>query len=410
MKRSLENNFQQMTVRPPHRGSGRALLLLSLIMGLIGGMIGTIIVESLPPETQKSLGIKGLTQKVQELTSTEKVTVEESSAVIDVAKEVSPAVVSIIFTKDVEVLPFGFEFFGDIQQKIEQKGGGSGFIITSDGLIVTNKHVVADARADYTVFTSDGRSFKAEILAKDPIADLAIVKIEASGLSIVELGDSDALEIGQRIVAIGNALGEFQNTVTVGVVSAKGRSLVASDLAAGTTEALEDLIQTDAAINTGNSGGPLVNLKGQVVGINTATAAKGTAEGIGFAIPINIAKQAIKSFQKSGHIQRPFLGVNTLMLTKELAERNNLSVSQGALVVSDPERGIAGVLKGSPADRAGIKVNDIIVKIQGEQITENKSIVSILRKYQPGDEIELEVLRDNETLHLKAKLAERPTK
>lgn len=365
---------------------------------------------SLPAGLQKALGIRQLSEKVQELTSTEKVTVEESSAVIDVVKKVSPAVVSIIFTKDIEIPGFGFEFFEGLQEKIEQKGGGSGFIITSDGLIVTNKHVVADEKVEYTVFTSDGRNFKAEVLAKDPIGDLAILKIPATGLPVVELGDSDALEIGQRVIAIGNALGEFQNTVTAGVVSAKGRSLVASDIEGGQREALEDLIQTDAAINSGNSGGPLVNLRGQVIGINAATAAKGAAEGIGFAIPINVAKGAIKSFQKEGKIKRPFLGVNTLMLTKEIAERNNLPVSQGALVVGDPESGIPGVLKGSPAAQAGIKEKDIITKVNGEAITENKSLLAILRKYQPGDEVELEILRDKETIKVKVTLAERPTK
>src|SRR3990167_6977380 len=254
-------------------------LFLSLLMGAVGAVGGILLVTDTSLGTKLGLVNNGGTVDLG-FGKTEKFVLEESSKVSDTADHVSPAVVSISSTRN------AVDFFG---RQFQQEGGGTGFIITSDGLIVTNKHVVSDENATYTVFTSDGKEFEAKILAHDPLNDLAVVKIEATGLPVVELGDSDQIKVGQFVVAIGNALGEFSNTVTLGVISAKDRQITAGG--GGIAESLSGLLQTDAAINPGNSGGPLVNLAGQVVGINTAIA--GNAESIGFAIPINVVKKEI---------------------------------------------------------------------------------------------------------------------
>jgi len=272
-----------------------------------------------------------------------------------------------------------------------------------DGLILTNKHVVIDPEASYTVVLSDGRNFPGDVLARDPFLDLAVIKIQANSLPVVELGDSDKLSVGQWVIAIGNALGEFRNTVTVGVISAKERTIEASG--GGITEQLEGLIQTDAAINQGNSGGPLINLKGQVVGVNTATAGKAIAEGIGFAIPINRAKKDINQVKKEGRISRPYLGIRYIPLNKEIASLYKLPSSFGAWVV----RGNIGeppVIANSPADKAGIREKDIITHIDGDRIEENRSLTHILQDHSAGDEVELTLLRGGETIKLKVKLGE----
>ena len=252
------------------------VLFLSLLMGAIG-TVG-ILVALQTTNLSKWLGIKKEQALNLGIGQTDHIVLEESSAITDSVDKVSPAVVSITTKQNVR------DFFG---RTIEQKGGGTGFILTSDGMIVTNKHVVSDDNATYHVFTNDGKDFEAKVVARDSLNDLAVIKIEATGLPVVELGSSDDLKVGQWVIAIGNALGEFNNTVTVGVVSAKERQITADGAGGGVSEDLSGLLQTDAAINPGNSGGPLINLKGQVVGINTAIA--GNAQSIGFAIPINLA-------------------------------------------------------------------------------------------------------------------------
>jgi serine protease Do len=323
-------------------------------------------------------------------TTKQQLVLEESSAVTDAVKKVSPSVVSISTSRNIQ------DFFSG--QTVQQTGGGTGFVLTSDGLIVTNKHVVADAGAEYTVITSDGKSYKATVLSRDTFNDLAVVKIDATGLKPVELGDSAALNVGQWVIAIGNALGQFQNSVTVGVVSAKERQLSASG------ESLDGLIQTDAAINPGNSGGPLVNLAGQVVGINTAIA--GNAEGIGFAINIDSVKTALDSVEKTGKIVRPYLGVRYLSINKEIAQSSKLPVDKGALVYRGTGAADVAVVPGSPADKAGLKENDIITKINGQEINETTSLVSLLQKYKVGDTISLSILRQGQEIKVDVKLEE----
>lgn len=360
-------------------------LILAFLMGVIGGT-GAILLLSSNSKLQQALGIKGSSLNIT-TTKQEKIRLEESSAIIDSVKKVTPAVVSITTSQNVE------DFFG---RTFEQQGGGTGFIVTNDGLILTNKHV-AEAGSSLSVLTAEGKSFDARVVAKDPTNDLAILKIEANGLPVVDLGNSDDLQIGQWVIAVGNALGQLQNTVTVGVISARERQLTAGGGSA--QEQLNNLLQTDAAINSGNSGGPLVNLAGQVIGINTAVASN--AQNIGFAIPINQATKALDSYRKSGKIIRPFLGVRYITVNKEITQMRNLSVDYGALLIGS--RSQEAVVSGSPADEAGLRADDIILEINGEKISENQPLAAIIADYQPKDEIELKIFRDGgeETLKLK---------
>jgi len=329
----------------------------------------------------------------------------QEQAIVNVVKESSPAVVSVVVTKDIEQLyftPFG-EF--PFEKRVEKKeiGGGTGFIISKDGMILTNKHVVLDTKAEYTVLTNDGRKFSAEVLARDPIQDLAIIKIQANNLPTVKLGDSSSLQIGQTVIAIGNALGEFRNTVSVGVISGLGRTVTASG--GGMVETLEDIIQTDAAINKGNSGGPLLNLKGEVIGINTAMASE--AENIGFAIPINKAKRAIEQVKTLGKIVYPFLGVRYILITDEIQKKNNLPVDYGAWIIRGDQPGETAIFPGSPAEKAGLKENDIILEFNNEKITLENSLAKIILKYNPGDKVVLKILRNGKEKIVSATLAER---
>ncbi|HEY4525471.1 MAG TPA: trypsin-like peptidase domain-containing protein [Candidatus Paceibacterota bacterium] len=350
-------------------------------------------------------------------------------ATIAAVKKASPAVVAITVSKNVPILencqmspysPFSDlppefqDFFGGSfpqfqQQKCEQGsklqevGGGSGFIISEDGLILTNKHVVSDTKATYTVFTNDGKKYDAKVLARDPLKDLAVMKIDKSGLSTVELGDSDSIELGQTAISIGNALGEFRNTVSVGVVSGLSRTVQASGPGVG-TETIHGVIQTDAAINPGNSGGPLLNLKGEVIGINTAVVSG--AQSIGFAIPINDAKRDIQSVKKTGEIQAAYLGVRYMAVTPAVVEKEKLPVDYGAVVRGGTDG--PGVSPGSPAEKAGILAEDIILSLNGKKITPEKPLGSLISNYGIGDEVTLEVRRGDKTITLKATLAKRP--
>ncbi|MFA6551336.1 MAG: trypsin-like peptidase domain-containing protein, partial [Patescibacteria group bacterium] len=284
----------------------------------------------------------------------------------------------------------------------QEVGGGTGFIISPDGMIVTNKHVVTDEQAEYTVLMNDEKKYPAKVLARDPVSDLAILKIETKDLPTVELGDSGNLKVGQSVIAIGNALGEFRNTVSVGVISGLARSITADG--AGTAEDLTNIIQTDAAINPGNSGGPLLNIAGQVIGINTAVAQG--AQGIGFAIPINEVKNSIEAVQKTGKISRPWLGVRYVMLTDDIAKQNNLSVTEGALVARGDNRTDLAVIPGSPADKAGITENDIILEINGQKINSKNLLANALSKFKPGDEVTFKVWHKGEKKDVKVKLEE----
>ncbi len=349
---------------------------------------------------------------------------EYEQAVINAVEQSSPAVISITISKNVPIIencpynPFsdlpqeyqqlfgqGFEFYQPCQKgtKLQEVGGGSGFIISSDGLIVTNKHVVNDTKAEYTVFTNDGKKYDAQVLARDPARDLALIKINGQNLPTLKLGDSDSIKLGQTAITIGNALGEFRNTVSVGVISGLARNITASG--AGLTETIEGLIQTDAAINEGNSGGPLLNLKGEVIGINVAMVSG--AQSIGFSIPINQVKKAIESVRISGRIIVPYLGVRYTIITSDLAAKEKLPVKDGALVKGSGNE--PAILPNSPASKAGLQSGDIITEFNGEKITQDNYMAKIIQKYNVGDTISLTVLRAGKEIILKTTLEERPS-
>ncbi len=323
-----------------------------------------------------------------EVRTVQKVVTQEE-AVISVVEKASPAVVSIVESR-VVLNPFS-------GLSAQEQGIGTGFIVEGGGVILTNRHVVSDKTAEYTVVTSDGNEYEVEEIHRDFAYDLAILKISASGLPAVTLGDSEGIQVGQTVVAIGNALGRFSNTVTAGVVSGIGRGIEASAGFGSQAEYLEDVIQTDAALNPGNSGGPLFNLSAEVVGINVAIASAG--ENIGFSIPINIAKPVLEDFLKHGRIIRPFLGVSYYVITEDLARLHDLP--QGAFVQT--------VFGESGAARAGVKVGDIITAIDGKAISEQTTLSKIIVSHKVGDKVTLSINRRGKEITLKATLGEAPT-
>lgn len=405
----------------------KKILLIIFISLLAGGFVGNYLISDF---TQS-----GYFEKIKDLFKTTPSETEENffipeyksiidyeETVIGVIEQTSDSVVSIIVSRDLPVIrrrspqdpfslippefrdffdiPFEEQDFNNDETIRREVGGGTGFIITEDGLIVTNKHVVEDEDADYTVLLNDGRSFDAEIVALSPVQDLAVLKINTGGLRVLPLGDSESLRLGQSVVAIGNALGEFRNTVSVGVVSGLARNIVAAG-ALGRVERFEGLVQTDAAINRGNSGGPLLNLKGEVVGINVAMALD--AQNIGFAIPINHVKNAIESIKETGEIVIPFLGVRYYMVDSNIEKEENLPVSYGALILGSPDE--PGIFPGTPAEEAGLKENDIIIEINGQRVDDQKPLWVHIRERRVGETISLTVLRDGEELRIDVTLS-----
>ncbi len=327
--------------------------------------------------------------------------VKEENVVIDVVDKVSPSVVTIGIKKSLtlnfdDTDPFGMLFRQpNTTRKLEQDIG-TGFVIQADGLIVTNKHVVSDTSAQYRVVTNDDKTYDVKKIYRDPSNDLAILKIDATNLKPVVLGDSGNLRVGQFVIAIGTALGEFRQTVTTGVVSGLGRGITAGSPFEGETEKLDDVIQTDAAINPGNSGGPLLNSSGQVIGVNTAVAASG--ENIGFAIPVNLIKEGISNFNNTGQFSRPYLGVSYRMLDKRLAAL--YEVPEGAYVRE--------VVDNSPAEKAGIKLGDIITKFAGKEIDgdNENALAKEIGSRKVGDTVEVEIWREENKQTVKATLEE----
>lgn len=368
------------------------LIVLVLILLIMWGNAGKYFPKNLslfpPNKTELRLPQDGV--KV----------VTEESVVINTVKKVGPSVVTVA-----EQLPpqasnpfqFGpFSIFGlpntpdQDQQPLQPQNIGSGFVVTSDGLIVTNKHVVSDTNAKYQVVTSNDKKYNVQKIYRDPLTDVAIIQIDPSqnfgeALKPVELGNSSNLAVGQFVIAIGTALGEFKNTVTTGVISGLGRGITAGGQFQNDTEQFTNVIQTDAAINPGNSGGPLLNSSGQVIGVNTAIARGG--QNIGFALPINVIRDSLKNFNETGQFNRPYLGVSYKMVTRDLAILNNLP--EGAY--------IQRVVDGSPADKAGVKVGDIIIKIDSEKVQGKTELASVIAKKKVGDTITLTLWREDTT-------------
>ncbi len=399
------------TPSSPQAPFSGAILLTALVSMVFGGLAGGIIARNvISPRSAVNSSTA---------TTASRLAVEEDSATVDVVKQASPAVVSIIISKDYSKIYgqqqplspfdnfFGFPFFQQPQQQPQGKqeiGGGSGWVVRSDGLIVTNKHVVNDDQASYTVVMNDGKRYDAKVLAKDPTNDVALVKIEAGNLPTLSLGDSDAVQIGQTVIAIGNALGEYRNTVTKGIISGKSRTITAGD-STGQTETLEDVFQTDAAINPGNSGGPLLDLAGHVIAVNTAVNQSGQL--IGFAIPSKVIQRDIVSVEKDGKITRAFLGVRYTIITQSLADQNKLPVNHGALIQAGQDSQSTAVVPGSPADKSGLVENDIILSVNGTDITVDRSLTGLLGQFNPGDTVTLKVYHQGQTNEVKVKLEER---
>ncbi|MBM3206261.1 MAG: trypsin-like serine protease [Candidatus Staskawiczbacteria bacterium] len=343
---------------------------------------------------------------------------KNSSPIIKIAKKVCPAVITVVVSKDLPKVEdfYSFPYGGkeyimpmmDNRQKNHmektQIGGGSGFIISRDGYVITSNHVVADTIADYTVIVDPKNKYSAKVLSRNPINDTAVLKIEGRNFSYINMADSNKIQLGEEVVAIGNPLGEFHDTLSAGIVSGLSRYITAFGGIDHQMQNLRGLIQTDAAINPGNSGGPLVNMKGEVIGVNTAMIMG--AQNIGFAIPINYAKKDLAEVKKYGKIVMPFLGVKYVLLNKEMAKANKLPVENGALVVREL-LGEDPVIKGSSADKAGIKEFDIILECNNQPISIENTLAQIMQKCAVGQETDFKVLRNGQEMVLKVVLTEK---
>lgn len=421
------------------------LIIIALLSGLIGGGIAIKL------QKNANYSPSGAPARIIE----DRRYVEESDGINSI-QAVAPAVISIVAAKDMQIFrnqpfdPFFFfeqdPFFKNFgfptpfqrpqqeQQQQQQQpetrreriSGGTGFIIQPDGLALTNKHVVSDSNADYTAVTKDEKEYDVEIISLDPSNDLAVIQLheksednssrktgekrnfgaKPANLPIARLGDSSALKVGQRVFAIGNARGEYDNSVTAGIISATNREIQASDTGGSMRETLSGLLQTDAAINFGNSGGPLINMAGEVIGVNTAIDA--AASGIGFAIPVNQIKPALESVRRVGRIVRPMLGVMHILLTKEKAKELKLdNLEYGALIVGDRSKKEFGVIPGSPAEKAGLRIDDVILEANGERITIDNTLQNLVQRYAPGDRLRLKIWRNGSTFEVNVTLEEK---
>jgi len=369
-----------------------ALLLLACLgFGFLGGWIGS----------------RGNVVGTEGTSAQQRLVLTESNLISNIAKQMGPSVVSIDVTSQSNQTDlFGFN------RSVQQQSAGTGFIISAEGIVVTNRHVVPEGTDSVSVTLSDGTTLKDVSVigrtSESDSLDVAFLKInntEGKKLKPAKLGDSSKVQVGDKVVAIGNALGQFQNTVTSGIISGHGRSVQAGDSSGSTTETLLDLFQTDAAINQGNSGGPLVNINSEVIGINTAIA--GDAQNIGFAIPINDVKGIINSVLQKGEVLRPYLGVRYLPITDDVASQYGLSVKRGAYIAPAQE-GLEAIISGSPAQKAGLKEKDVITKVNETNIDQNNSLTSVLGRYNVGDIVILTVIRDGKTTTVKTTLEAAP--
>lgn len=385
------------------------IICLSTLCGIFGGIISN---NQLYPVILSYLQSKDV--KNTDETKIIKEKYIEQSAIIDAVKKVGPSVVSIVATKEyINIMNdpfyyfridpnFNFDNFNIPENSITKQkvGGGSGFIFDKRGYILTNKHVISDNNAEYTVTTYSGKKYKAQIIGVDKLNDVAVLKIDAEeDLTVAEIGNSDDVQVGQQVIAIGYALAQYDNTVTTGVISAKGRQI--SALGNLYVETLNNLFQTDAAINPGNSGGPLVNLNGQVIAINTAVDM--SASGIGFAIPINDVKVIIDSVLKYGKIKRPFIGIRYILINENNAKDFGLPYDYGALITGN--RMEPGIIPNGPADKAGLKEGDLIISINDIKLN-NANLSSIISRFKIGDIIKLKIYRNNQELDINVKIGE----
>lgn len=401
---------------------GRLTVISGVILiSFISGTLGAIYAPAFLAKTHLPFlpGSKGSMEEAPlETRIVQERVIQEDSLVVSIVEKASPAVVSIVASKDVPKVrntsPFGgFPFFfadpyqeeDDTQGTERQRvGSGTGFFVSQDGLIVTNRHVVSDESADYTVLLDGGKEYPATVLARDPINDLAVIKVEGLGFPTLELGDSDTLKAGQTVIAIGNSLGEFANSVSKGIISGLGRNLTAGT-GFGDEEQLTDIIQTDAAINPGNSGGPLLDVSGKIIGVNVAVAQG--AENIGFALPSNQLKRIVEDVKATGKISSAYMGVRYALLGEQAQKDNDLPFDYGALVLRGTRPTEFAVIPGSPADKAGIVENDIILEIDGQKIDAQHPLGNILAKYRPGETVTVKLWHKGETKDIPVILEER---
>lgn len=411
---------------PEQRNNRLALLIIGvIIVALLSGVAGGYLEN----RNNSNDFIAGT------LSGQKKIVTSQSQLISQIAKSVGPSVVSVNvnITANNPNPQSNFGLFGFAQpSQTQEQAAGTGIIISSNGLILTNRHVVPAGTTSVSVTMSDGTEFKDVSVvgrtSQSDSLDIAVLKINDTHghkLTPAIIGDSSNVQVGDDVVAIGNALGQFQNTVTSGIISGYGRSVQASADTSGngggpslnpysqmatsnpSTENLVDLLQTDAAINEGNSGGPLVNLNGQVIGVDTAIA--GNAQNIGFAIPINDVKGLIEQVLKTGKFTVPYLGVRYIPLTADVASTYNLKVQNGAFIAPPSDPSMPSVVPGSPADKAGLQTNDVITQVDGTSIDQNHSLTSLLDQHQPGDSVTLTILRNDKTTQLNVNLGSSPS-
>ena len=373
------------------------IILLCILVAVISGFVGAYIGGSMVAKdvqtvlTQAAVPEEVVPEVTPQVVNTS-ITIASSeidTVITDVVQNIEPAVVTVVGT-----IPGSQTFFG---KTADSQVSGSGFIVSQDGYIITNNHVIEDAISLYVIL-SDGTELDADLISRDIYADLAVLKVDGTMPAVAPLGDSEDLKPGETVIAIGSPLGTFRNSVTVGVVSATGRTL---DTGEGYN--MENLIQTDAAINSGNSGGPLVNLAGEVIGVNTlvlrgSSSGSASAEGLGFAIPSDTVELISQQIIEKGYFARPYLGVGIQNVTSSIARRYNLAVEWGGYVTE--------VAAGSPAADAGLRVNDIITRIGDIEITEENTYLNALFAYRSGDTVELEFDRNGQKLTATVLLAE----
>jgi 2-alkenal reductase len=383
-------------VRPataPRRRAGAGSLVAVSLLSAVLASGGTVLALGAAGVLDRPAAAPAAVQGTN-VGAPQPVTIDESSATINVAAKVSPAVVRITVTGSADAGNLGV---------IPETGVGSGVIYNSDGWILTNRHVVEGGNT-FDVELKDGRVFSGEVYGIDTLTDLAIVKVDATDLPSAAIGESDALEVGQLVIAIGSPLGTYSNSVTSGIVSAKGRTITTD----GSARPLTNLIQTDAAINPGNSGGPLLDANGNVVGINTAIATN--SNGIGFAIPIDVARPIMAQAVAGQPLARPYLGIQFVSISRQLADEEDLPVQAGALVGGrdQNDQPVNGVTAGTPAAQAGIKDGDIITSVEGKVIDDGHPLDATLSQFSPGQTVSVEILRGGERITLEVTLGTRP--
>ncbi|HEY5667543.1 MAG TPA: trypsin-like peptidase domain-containing protein [Candidatus Saccharimonadales bacterium] len=370
-----------------------ALIIISMTAGFAGGYLG-----------------RGASDETQAVQKQQVVLKTQGQLISSIAKNVGASVVSVEVTS--RTVPTS-SFFG-YQGATTEQSAGTGIILDKNGLIITNRHVVPSGATSVSVTLSDGTKYgNVQVIGRtaeaDPldIAFLKITDLKGKTLTPAAIGKSGDMKVGDSVVAIGNALGQFQNTVTTGIISGFGRSVSASDSSGSSSENLENLFQTDAAINEGNSGGPLVNLNGEVIGINTAIAS--SAQNIGFAIPIDDVAGIIRSVEEKGKLERPYIGVIFVPITADMAQQYNLGVSQGAYIPPSVMIGQDSIVGGGPAAKAGLKEGDIITKVDGRNVDQTHSLTSLISQHNVGDKIQVTVYRGGKTLNVDVTLSVAPT-